>query len=242
MAFTFDIEAFAVRCPGIDNSGATLKLSIEELHKIINASDKKIAKASFLPMMQARRLKAGSRAAADIASEMLQYAPEFVVFSSRHGELERCYSILTALAHNEDISPTDFAMSVHNAAVGAFTIINKANIPCTSISAGEHSFIQALIEGAIALQDYKKVLVVDFEGVVPDIYETKCNLKHNFPYASAFILTAGTKYRCNKIEMTSNNNVATLPQSLCFANALARKEKSITINGLKDFWQITQNS
>ena len=241
MSFTFNIEVFAVRCPQVDNSGATLKLSIEELHTIINTSDKKIAKASFIPMMQARRLKAGSRAAADLASEMLQYDPQFVVFSSRHGELERCYSILTTLARNEDISPTDFAMSVHNAAVGAFTIINKTNIPCSSISAGNNSFIQALIEGIISLQDYKKVLVVDFEGMVPDIYAAKCNLQHNFPYATSFILTSGTKYHCEKIEKTAND-VAPLPQSLCFANFLARNESTTTIKGFNEFWQITKNT
>ncbi len=241
MILNFDIEAFAVRCPGLNNSGATLKLPIEELHQAIISSDQKIAKARFLPMMQARRLKIGSRAATDIASEMLKYNPQFVVFSSRHGELERCYSILNSLAHHEEISPTDFAMSVHNAAVGAFTIINKANIPCTSISAGENSFIQALIEGSISLQDYKKVLVVDFEGMIPEVYESKCKSLHNFPYACAFMLTSGNKYLCNKIE-TATNNVTLLPQSLCLANAIARNKTSVILKGMTGSWQITYNA
>lgn len=82
-----------------------------------------LPRLTALPMMTARRLNSGSKLAVDIGLAMLQnHAIDAVVYSSRHGELERNYRILHALATGQSVSPTDFAMSVHNSAVGNLTI------------------------------------------------------------------------------------------------------------------------
>src|SRR3990167_6452217 len=44
------------------------------------------------------------------------------VVSCRHGDMHRMISLLSSLARNEQLSPTDFSLSVHNAIVGAFSI------------------------------------------------------------------------------------------------------------------------
>lgn len=53
-----------------------------------------------LPMMTARRLNSGSRLAVNCGLEMLRRHPDVdaIVFSSRHGELERNHRILSELA------------------------------------------------------------------------------------------------------------------------------------------------
>ncbi len=69
-----------------------------------------------------------------------------MVFTSRHGELERNFRILQALATGQDLSPTDFAMSVHNSAVGNLTIAAQQPIVSSSLSAGLDTFQQGLCE------------------------------------------------------------------------------------------------
>ena len=96
-----------------------------------------MVKTHFLPMMTARRLTGGSRAAVESGLALLKrQRVDAVVFTSRHGELERNLRILTALARQESLSPTDFAMSVHNAAVGSLTIAASAPLVTTSLAAG----------------------------------------------------------------------------------------------------------
>lgn len=135
-----------------------------------------VAKPQFLPMMTARRLSSGSRAAVECGLALLARQPaDAVVFTSRHGELERNLRILTALAEEQALSPTDFAMSVHNSAVGSLTIAAQQPLVSTSISAGIDSFQQGLIEvTALHQAGYKKVLLVDFEGAIPDYYSPGC--------------------------------------------------------------------
>lgn len=83
-----------------------------------------LAKLSELPMMTARRLSSGSKLAVECGLTMLRrHQPDAVLYTSRHGELERNYRIVHALATEQALSPTDFALSVHNSSVGNLTIV-----------------------------------------------------------------------------------------------------------------------
>lgn len=85
-----------------------------------------LAKLSELPMMTARRLSSGSKLAVECGLAMLRrHQPDAVLYTSRHGELERNYRIVHALATEQALSPTDFALSVHNSSVGNLTIAAK---------------------------------------------------------------------------------------------------------------------
>lgn len=65
-----------------------------------------IAKPQFLPMMTARRLSPGSRAAVECGLALLaRQSVDAVVFTSRHGELERNLRILRTLADGQPLSP-----------------------------------------------------------------------------------------------------------------------------------------
>ena len=58
-----------------------------------------LAKLSELPMMTARRLSSGSKLAVECGLAMLRrHQPDAVLYTSRHGELERNYRIVHALA------------------------------------------------------------------------------------------------------------------------------------------------
>ena len=72
--------------------------------------------------------------------------------------------ILDAISAGEPPSPTDFMMSVHNAAAGMFTIEGRVHAPASSVGAGAESFHMALVEAAGMLADGMDcVAVVDFD-------------------------------------------------------------------------------
>ena len=147
-----------------------------------------------LPMMTARRLTKGCRAAVEVAISLLKsQAVDSIIFSSRYGELGRSEKILKNISSQTPVSPTDFSMSVHNAASAMSSILTNFKGPVTSISSGADSFHSALVEALAQLGAGKKtVLLVDFESDLPELLgKTLENITEKEPYAFGLILTAG---------------------------------------------------
>ncbi|MBY4886928.1 beta-ketoacyl synthase chain length factor [Pantoea sp. DY-15] len=199
-----------------------------------------IAKPQFLPMMTARRLSAGSRAAVECGLALLaRQSVDAIVFTSRHGELERNLRILTALAEQQALSPTDFAMSVHNSAVGSLTIAARQPLVSSSVSAGIDSFQQGLIEVAALHQaGNAQVLLVDFDGVVPDYYRPWLPEidRFNAPYAVALLLRAGEAWRCEAQAGKPAELHNPLPQSLQFLAAMLHNTPRFSVAGERHQW------
>lgn len=99
-----------------------------------------IKNTGLLPKMVARRLSLGSRSAIDVGLNLCNKPLSALVFSSRHGELQRAEKILLSLNKNQTVSPTDFTMSVHNTAVGNYSIFCKLISPATSFLLGSIPF------------------------------------------------------------------------------------------------------
>lgn len=197
-----------------------------------------IAKPHFLPMMTARRLSSGSRAAVECGLALLaRQQVDAVVFTSRHGELERNLRILNALAQQQALSPTDFAMSVHNSAVGSLTIAAHQPLVSTSVSAGMDSFQQGLLEVAALHQaGYQQVLLVDFDGPVPDYYlPWLAEMSFNAPYAVALLLRKGDDWRCQAQPQRATRS-ASLPQSLLFLHGLLGQQAAFCLSGERHDW------
>ncbi|MEI7376512.1 beta-ketoacyl synthase chain length factor [Dickeya chrysanthemi] len=200
-----------------------------------------LAKCDQLPMMTARRLNNGSRMAVNNGLALLRRHPEIeaIVFTSRHGELERNLRILLALSKQESLSPTDFAMSVHNAAVGSLTIAAQTPLVSTSVSAGMDSFQQGLVEVA-ALQSvgYSRVLLVDFDGIIPEFYHSQVPSQMPcYPYAVALLLAPGATLTCETQIMTCGATEPTLPQSLQFLHGWLSHKSTFTIDGERHRWE-----
>ncbi|MDK7227501.1 beta-ketoacyl synthase chain length factor, partial [Lactobacillus iners] len=97
-----------------------------------------------------------------------------------------------ALAMEQALSPTDFALSVHNSAVGNLTIAAKQPVVSSSLSAGRDTFQQGLCEVMCLLQaGYQRVLMVDFDGFLPEFYHPRLPPQMpTWPYAVAFVIEA----------------------------------------------------
>ncbi|WP_082039636.1 beta-ketoacyl synthase chain length factor [Yersinia aldovae] len=199
-----------------------------------------LPKSAHIPMMSARRMSSGSRLAVDAGLSILQKATaDMAIFTSRHGELERTYKILQSLHYQQDISPTDFAMSVHNTASGWLTITANDTMPVTSVAAGIDSFQQGIVEamGMLAC-GAERVLLVDFDGVMPDFYHSQTS-PIGLPYALALLLSTGDDLRCECTPAVNVNN-SELPQGLNFLRHWLSEKSSFIIQGLHNNWYWSQ--
>ncbi|HEY3984551.1 beta-ketoacyl synthase chain length factor [Cedecea sp.] len=236
MKFTLNIIDWQAKAPGLSN--ATEWQQWSQRGQAIDPT-LPLGALSELPMMTARRLSSGSKLAVDCGLAMLRrHQIDAVLYTSRHGELERNYRILHALATEQPLSPTDFALSVHNSSVGNLTIAAKKPITSASLSAGKDTFQQGLCEVICLLQaGYQKVLMVDFDGQLPTFYHPHIAPQMpTWPYAVALVFEAGSSLRCStqKSEATGE---PTLPQSLLFLQHYLNDCSAFTLPGERVEWQ-----
>ncbi|MDR2263067.1 MAG: beta-ketoacyl synthase chain length factor [Enterobacter asburiae] len=236
MKFTVNIIDWQARAPGLSDAEQWQAWSRQSLAIEPTAP---LAKLTNLPMMAARRLNSGSKLAVDIGLGMLRkHSIDAVVYCSRHGELERNYRILQALATDQDVSPTDFAMSVHNSAVGNLTITASQPIVSSSVSAGLDTFQQSFCEVLSLLQaGYSRVLLVDFDGTLPDFYHPGLpSQMPTWPYALALVIEAGNTLHC-ATSPGSDGVEPPLPQSLMFLKRYLSSEQHFVVSGERLLWQ-----
>lgn len=235
MNLAFNLIDWQARAPGLSDAAAWL-----EWARNVAAIDPTApqAKLTTLPMMTARRLSSGSKLAVECGLSMLQrHEIDAVLYTSRHGELERNYRILEALAKEQPVSPTDFALSVHNSAVGNLTIVAQQPVVTSSLSAGKDTFQQGLYEVISLFQaGYKRVLLVDFDGAVPAFYHP--DLPAQMPvwaYATAFVLEAGDALTCTP-HAGGSAEESDLPQSLAFLRHYLQGESQFALEGEVARW------
>ena len=87
------------------------------------------------------------------------------IFASTHGDLAVCDSMCTTLAASPElVSPIKFHNSVHNAAVGYWTIATGAVEASTALSASNETFAEGLLEAAVyAASEQRAVLLVAYD-------------------------------------------------------------------------------
>jgi hypothetical protein len=195
---------------------------------------------SHIPMMSLRRMSAGTRLAVESGLQLLtEYRADMAIFTSRHGELERTHKILGHIQQQQALSPTDFAMSVHNTAAGWLTIIAQNILPTTSLAAGEDSFQQGMIEaqGVLASGSAERVLLVDFDGMVPEAYQSFAP-ESQCPYAVGLLLEDGGELRCRPEPAEGAPLIQ--PQSLSFLRGWLSQDNSFLVPGSRQHWRWTR--
>ncbi|MGG6193463.1 beta-ketoacyl synthase chain length factor [Pantoea allii] len=235
MKFALNIVDWQAQAPGLSETTQWL-----EWARLSHAIDPAAAQAKLteLPMMTARRLSAGSKLAVECGLSMLrQHGIDAVLYTSRHGELERNFRILQALATGQALSPTDFALSVHNSAVGCLTIAAKKPIVSSSLSAGQDTFQQGLCEVMCLLQaGYQRVLMVDFDGAMPAFYQTHLSSETPmWPFAVALVIEAGDALACETRPLRAAEQTA-LPQSLLFLQHYLQAAATFALRGERVDW------
>lgn len=236
MKFTLDMLDWQALAPGVNSCEHWIQWAMRP------DADKfsgEIPKCAQIPMMTARRMSIGSRFAVDTVLSLLEkHKVDAAIFTSRHGELEKTGRILHNLANEEPVSPTEFSMSVHNTAAGWLTITGKNALPVTSLAAGNDSFQQGILEAqSILSAGASRVMLVDFDGQIPAIYNESVNSEF-LPYAVAIILVAGNTLQCERVSLPGEHQALPLPQSLQFLRGYLSSSSSFEVSaGNRHSWQ-----
>ena len=124
---------------------------------------------SEMPAMLRRRLGPLGRMAAQVAYRVQPpdaIAP--IVFASRYGDAQRSLNLLGDFAAGQAVSPTDFALSVHNA-IGAMSSIARADTAnYSAVAAGAATAGAGVIEAVGMLDDgCDEVVLVCYDAPLP---------------------------------------------------------------------------
>jgi hypothetical protein len=115
--------------------------------------DKAVVSDSVPKMLQ-RRLSPLARAVFNASDKCLEPGkPLPTVFSSAHGEVCKSLEMLKTIQAGEEISPTAFSLSVHNAIAGLFSIAYANSLESTVIAPGLEGIAPAFIEALGILQE-----------------------------------------------------------------------------------------
>ena len=127
-----------------------------------------------IPAMQRRRLSPFAKVTLHCALESSNHFRGDLpcVFSSRHGDLHRTKELIEDVALGNELSPTRFGLSVHNAVAGLYSIYTENHAPITAISSGEASFTAGLIDSVVKLHANRlsQILYVYSDLLVPQCY------------------------------------------------------------------------
>jgi hypothetical protein len=91
-----------------------------------------------------------------------------MLFASRHGDVARSSVLLKALAAGEDLSPTLFSLSVHNAIAAFHSIVSGGRGNYLALAGGHNTVEAACIEAAGLLADgAPEVKLVCYDAPLP---------------------------------------------------------------------------
>src|SRR5690606_4859380 len=127
------------------------------------------------PPMHRRRLNRLGKMAAAVATQASEGVDTHalpIVWASRYGDAHRSLEMIGARARGEPISPTAFAVSVHNGIGAQYSIAKRVTQNATSLSAGLRSAKAGLLEALSLLSDgHEQVLLVHYDAPLPGAYQ-----------------------------------------------------------------------
>lgn len=165
---------------------------------------------SFLPVMKRRRLSQAARYFFAAAWPLVGEEDCPCVYASYDGEVNRSVGLWHELFQEGAMSPTAFALSVHNAILGQWSLMRGSMNECVAISAQSAGLESAVIEACGLLQEgAAKVLVVVLEDPIQTIPLSSL-ARAPFPFALAMLITPGTQYRLT-YSASSSDSVSNIP-------------------------------
>ena len=165
-----------------------------------------------------------------------------IVFASRHGEVSRTMEMIADIVQKEEISPTDFSLSVHNSTTGILSISKENRSPATALAAGDDSFGWGLVEAYMTWRNDPDTMVLYLycDDHLPEIlsgFEDKGECLH----AIACLVGEPPSIRINLDWQESDGILpAEKPLSLCFIDFLTKENPSGIWQGrrLRWDWQV----
>ncbi len=132
--------------------------------------------ASFLPVSLRKKLSPLTKVSCFLLNDLivrlnLDATKIRFVFSSRYGEADNTIQLSRAIRDEEPSSPMAFSRSVHNSALGVFSIASSNYTLSSSVAGGSRSVSAGLTEAVIQLyssSEMDEVLYVHADEKMPD--------------------------------------------------------------------------
>jgi hypothetical protein len=97
-----------------------------------------------------------------------------IVFSTAQGETNKSLEMLKSIQSGEEVSPTAFSLSVHNAIAGLFSMAYANHQEITVVAPGQDGIAPAFIEALGLLQEgHREILMVLYDEPLVDFYPTQ---------------------------------------------------------------------
>ena len=233
----FDIKGWQAWAPGISSHADWLAWCADP--RVLETGD--TADVSFLPALQRRRLSPLARMAFHVGWPLAEQMPaQPLVFCSRHGETPRNLQLLTSLAQQEDLSPTHFSLSVHNAVAGLWSIFRNDTSEMTSIAGVEDGLEHGLLEAQLLLAGgAPSVLVIIAEDQQPEAYLPWID-DVPFAYALALQIVPGENWQLELSTVTEHPcadvSATSWPHALQLLPLLLENEKQLLLRTAQRQW------
>ncbi|MBK4988727.1 beta-ketoacyl synthase chain length factor [Pseudomonas sp. S36] len=231
---TFDITQWRAWAPGLS---APADWQAWACGQQPPAGDAGAPDVAFLPAMQRRRLSHMARMAFAVGWPLAEGQPQLpLVFVSRHGETPRTFSILSELAANQPLSPTQFSLSVHNAVIGLWSILRGSTCEMTALAAAGDGFEQGILEAAALLAEgAPAVLLIVTEEQPPQVYGPWID-DVPFAYALGLLLTPGKQWQLAPATTAEPSPHGALPHGLSWLKAMLTGCDSFNHTWMRRTW------
>lgn len=200
----------------------------------------KVPELPQVPAMTRRRLSMLTKMTFNVALKVCpQPGPISTIFASRHGDLHKTLGLLEQIAFKEMLSPTQFALSVHNAIVGQLSLFSQNTADTNALAAGADSLHYAVLEAVARLQtdeSLQQILVLYADEPVPDIYQRFCQDPAQ-PVALALLLSRSEGEKVHFERQPVDGQIAAEQQAVQLLPWLQQQSRQVAINGQHCQWQ-----
>lgn len=194
-----------------------------------------------IPKLLQRRLTPLAKAVFNAAAPCLKHGDAMpVVLSSAHGEICKSLAMLQTIQAGEELSPTAFSLSVHNAIAGLFSIAFNINQEITVIAPCAEGIAAAFIEAMGMLHEGKtEVLVLLYDEPIAEFYPVEpYNLNSDHPCVIALKLARSGAGLALSFQFSGKNkNDGEQPaQLLTFIQYLLGNERELHLGNPGHSW------
>jgi hypothetical protein len=235
----FVVRNWSAWAPGVNSREQWLKWLD---HPAFVPTDK-AAMPARVPKILQRRLSPLARAvfnAADSCIDSDKALP--IIFSSAHGEVNKSLEMLKSMQKGEEVSPTAFSLSVHNAISGLFSMAYGNHQEITVIAPGQDGIAPAFIEALGLLQEghADEVLLVLYDEPLSDFYPS-LPFALNAPAVCALALKvsltgSGLALQFNRSSARRDDGEQAL-QIFSFIKFLVADEQTLALGNHRHSWE-----
>lgn len=184
MRIELSLRALAAWSPGLESADAWKAWARTPQFQ----SWEGVAAAQAVPPMLRRRLDPLGRAALHVAAQVVgERTPGICLFVSRRGEAQRTQQLLEAIRDGEALSPTSFALSVHNGIAAQYSMWRSDRSGYAALAACAEGVEHAMVEIAARLHERPEsdALLVAYDEPVPPRFAADAGEAPHPPFAWA---------------------------------------------------------